>query len=355
MPFAPLLAALLVTQVPEPPAEGAIVWQAPPGCPDRAALERAIAGRLGRVPTAQELALVGQIGRTSAGRYHLDLRLTVAGHTQTRALTTRQCAALVDAAALLSALALDPSAAAVDPALPVELEPSPEPPLPDEPIEPDPPASQVAPPVEPTPSARPEPVDAPEPPPPAVVVDLAEPTPSPPPRRRPGGFLRLSGGFEVGALPRPTAGLDLATGVLWRRARLEFHGVYLGPQTEARGVNSVTVSLLAAGVQGCARLGRARVEFPLCGGFEMGGLRGEGRGPGARTGTGFWTAARISAGVAWHFHRLLSLNFAAQGLLRLAAARFDLSDPDAPVRLFEPSPVSLRLLLGLEVRLGDPW
>ncbi|MBZ5714142.1 hypothetical protein [Nannocystis pusilla] len=249
MSFAPLLAALLVTQVPEPPAEAAIVWQAPPGCPDRAALERAIAGRLGRLPTAQELALVGQIERTSAGRYHLDLRLTVAGHTQTRALTTRQCAALVDAAALLSALALDPSAAAGDPTSPVEPEP------PDEPIEPDPPAAQAAPtepPVEPTPLARPEPVDPPEPPPPALVVDLADPaapTPSSPRSRRPGGFLRLSGGFEVGTLPRPTAGLDLGTGVLWRRARLEFHGVYLGPQTEALGVNSVTVALFAAGVQ----------------------------------------------------------------------------------------------------------
>ncbi|MFY0532378.1 hypothetical protein [Nannocystis pusilla] len=62
----------------------------------------------------------------------------------------------------------------------------------------------------------------------------------------------------------------------------------------------------------------------------------------------------VSAGATWRFHRLLGLSLAAQGLVRLAAPSFDLEDTPEPVNLFTSAPASLRLLLGLEVRLGDP-
>ncbi|MCY1005287.1 hypothetical protein OV079_06810 [Nannocystis pusilla] len=62
----------------------------------------------------------------------------------------------------------------------------------------------------------------------------------------------------------------------------------------------------------------------------------------------------VSAGATWRFHRLLGLSLAAQGLVRLAAPSFDLADTPEPVNLFTSAPASLRLLLGLELRLGDP-
>lgn len=345
-----LLAASLATQVPEPPRGSAVEWQAPPACPDRRALADAITARLGREPTPDELSLVGRVERDGAGQYHLELRLTVDGHTQTRRLTTRRCAALVDAAALLVALALDPDAG--DP----ERIPGPE-------LAPEFPPD-VAPDLAPTatePAEPPEPVDPArlvEPLPgldsgPAAPIPPPDPV-APPPRRRLGGLVRLSGGLELGALPGATAGVELAVGVLWPRARLEFHAVYLTPQTATRSPHAVSVSLLAAGARGCARLGRGRFEFPLCGGLELGGLRGEGRGPGARAATGLWAAALASAGAAWRFHRRFSLGLTAQGLARLAAPSFDLrADPGPPETLFASAPVGLRVLLGLELRLGD--
>ncbi|PCC74848.1 hypothetical protein SAMN02745121_05973 [Nannocystis exedens] len=363
MPSA-LLAAVLAFQVPQPPSAGAIEWQAPAGCPDRRALADAIVGRLGREPTADELSLVGRVQREGPSQYHLNLRLTVDGHAETRSLSARRCAALVDAAALLTALALDRAAAersaAAGPVAP-EAEPTP--------VEPQPPAPEPA--SEPglapaTPAApaadavfdpdAPLPAPLPEPPPEPAAVTLPGPlAPAPPPRKRgPGALLRLSAGLEVGAVPAPTAGLELAAGVLWRRARLEFHAVHLVPQTEARPPNEVRVYLLGGGARGCARLFRGRFEFPLCGGAELGGLRGEGRGPGARAATGLWAAVFASAGATWRFHRLLGLSLAAQGLVRLASPSFDLQDEPEPVNLFASAPASLRLLLGLELRLGDP-
>ncbi|MDC0722742.1 hypothetical protein [Nannocystis bainbridge] len=353
MPSA-LLAAALALQVPPPPSASAAVWQAPAGCPDRDALATAIARRLGRDPGPDELALDGRVERSGATHFRLDLRLTVAGHTQARRLGARRCDALVDAAALLAALALDPTVAArgepVDLEAPEAGELAPDPVPGDAAIDP-------APDLAPRPEASlepPAPAPSPPPPDPAVTAEAPLAPPSPPRRRGPGMLLRLAGGLEVGTLPAPTATVDLALGVLWRRARLEFHGLHLVPQTESRPPHAVRVYLLGGGVRGCARLFRGDFEFPLCGGLELGGLRGEGRGPGARAATGLWAAALVSAGATWRFHPRLGLLLAAQGLVRLTSPRFDLADPVEPVGLFNSAPVSLRLLLGLELHLGDP-
>lgn len=339
-----LLAALFATQVPEPPRGDALVWDAPPGCPDRLALTDAIAARLGRAPAPDELTLVGRIAQDGAARYHLELRLTVDGHTQTRRLTTRRCAALIDAAALLVRLALDPAATDAAPESLLTLDVAPE----DGDPPPDAPASPAT-------SDPPRPAPAPAPTGPTAQPDPLPPTPAPPePRRRIGGLVRVSGGLELGALPAPTAGIALAAGVLWPRARLEFHGAYLVRQTAARDANAVTVDLLAAGARGCARPGRGAFEFPLCGGLELGALRGQGQGPGARRATGLWAAAFASVGAVWRVQRRLGLGLEVQGLGRLAAPSFDLrDDPDPPATLFTSAPVGLRVLLGLEVRLGD--
>lgn len=361
MLLAPLFAALLSIQVPEPPAGPAIRWDAPSGCPDRGALERAIAGRLGRVPGPAELELDGKIVR--GGQHRLDLRLSVDGHTQARTLHARSCAALVDAAALLAALAVDPAATALAGAAPGDVDSALDA-LVADPDDPggDPLAAAEAPEL---PAQADLPVDAddastdPSPPasppdaaPAALVESPLAPPPAPP--RGPGGFLRLAGGLEVGAVPDLTAGFALAGGLLWKRARLELHGVYLAPQTAARGDSAVRVDLFAAAVHGCGRLRRGRFEFPLCGGLELGGLRADARGPGARSATALWGAGLLSAAAVWRFHPRLGLSLTAQGLARFAAASLELRGPGPAVTLFEPAPVSFRLLLGLEIRFGDP-
>jgi hypothetical protein len=365
-------------QVPEPPRTDAITWEVPSECPDRASLLRAIARRLGRPLAPGAVTLVGRIdGLAGSPRYRLRLELTVAGRTQVRTLTGERCRPLVDATALLVAVSLAPAEPAPAPLAvrgrdraapdPAPVEPSEPPPAADgEP----PPAADGEPPPE-LPSATPEPdptpPDAttptapdPAPPPPSAPARLdatpLPPAPAPSPsRRRPGALVRLHGGPEYGAVPGPTGALGLAAGLLWKRARLEVQGTWLAPRPATRHLSEVRVSVFAAAVHGCARLGRARVEFPLCGGLEFGAARGRGRGPGARTATGAWLAGVVSAGVAWHPHPLLSLSLALQGVVPLVWPRFEVRDEHGAFDLFEARPVDGRLLAGLEWRLGDPW
>jgi hypothetical protein len=366
-----LAGLLLHRQVPEPP-RAAITWEVPRECGDRAGLRRAIARRLGRALAPGEVTLVGRIDELAESpRFRLRLELTVAGRTQVRTLTDERCRPLVDAAALLVAVSVapaEPLPARAPFTGPLEVrarEPERTPDIPEPPPVPDEPPAEVP----PAPSGADEtPADT-APAPPAALPSApanfdatplpADPAPAPsaPPRkpRRPGAPVRLHGGPEYGAVPGPTGALGLAAGLLWKRARLEVQGTWLAPQATTKNLSGVQVSVLSAAVHGCARLGRGRVEFPLCGGLEFGGSRGRGRGPGARTATGAWVAGVVSAGVAWHPHRLLSVSLALQGVAPLVWPRFEVRDAQGAFDLFEARPVTARLLAGLEVRLGDPW
>src|SRR5690606_26338884 len=132
-------------------------------------------------------------------------------------------------------LPLEPVGPAVDPGAPEPAGPAgpPEPSL--DPLAPgvaaDPAPESLAP--EELPEARP--VDP-------AGADLA-PAPAPARRRRPGGFLRLHGLGEFGALPGPSGGVGLAGGLLWPRARLELHALYVAPRTAVRPQAEVRASL----------------------------------------------------------------------------------------------------------------
>lgn len=363
MLLAPIFVGLILSQVPEPPPAVALTWQVPPGCPDRDALARAITERLGRPLAPGEAQVEGRITRRrTAPGYRLRLRLSARDRSDERELFARACPPLIDATALLVVLAVGgpegPGApatadgpAAPDPAI-VPADPAPDPPVlevrddeapPETPDDPPPPpvleTREDAPPL-------PAPVDP--------SLPAPEPADTPPRPRRPGGFVRLQGGPEIGAVPGLTGAAGLAAGVLWPRARLEFHGVFLAPRTARRDDTQLHVLAAAGAVLGCARPRRARLEFPLCAGLEFGAMRGVARGPGARTATGPWLAAPVSAGAAWHLDARWSLSLALQGVVRLYSPRFELRDPGPAVTLFEPAVLSGRLLLGVELRLGGP-
>lgn len=372
------LAGLLISLLAGPQGADAITWDSPPGCPDRASLQRTITRRLGRKLAPGELTLVGHIvADAETPRFRLRLELTVDGHTQVRTLTDDRCRPLADATALLVALTVAPVS-----------KPPPTSPTPptdsNSPIPPPDPTDATAdpsdthnptPPADPT-DAQPDPDATPDPPaptdphPPIAPPTTSDPTPpatapttpAPPPRttatrRRPGALIRLHAGPELGAVPAITGALGLTAGLLWRRARLELQGTWLAPRTEVHGANSVQVSVLAVALHGCARPGRGPLEFPLCGGLEAGPARGQGSGPGARTATSLWLAAVASAGLAWHLHPRLALALTAQMAVPMVYPHFEIRGPDTtePVPLFTPAPVTGRLLVGLEARLGDPW
>lgn len=328
--------------LPDPPA-GDPEWDVPPGCPDRDALFAGVARRRGQALAPGQVSVAARIVARGARRYHLELRVRIGERSESRSLSAATCAALVDAAALLVAVAVDESdrAASAEPP-PAAREPPPEleVPVPEPPVE--------------VPAPSP-PVEAPELPPPAP---LPQPTPAPPPPARSarlGGFLRVQGGGELGALPGPTGAVGLGGGLLWRRFRLELQATYLPPRALTRPQARVRASLAAATLLGCARLGRGALEAPICGGLEVGGMHGAARGEGvdaARIGP--WIALAASAGVAWRAHPRIALWAALQALAALRRPSFQLRDPEVEVLLHEPAAVSGRLLVGVEARFGDP-
>ncbi|MDC0667722.1 hypothetical protein [Nannocystis radixulma] len=333
---------LAAVQVPEPPPTDDIQWLAPAGCGSRDALLARIAERRGRPLEPGQARLVARATGSGPRRHRLELEFDVAGRHDARVLVARSCAALVDAAALVVTLAVDGSSgeAPVPPSEPLD-EPPPEP-------EPEP--ESVVPPVVP-----PEPALEAVPEPPATAEPLAPPPPPPRPRRRPGGFLRLQGLGEFGALPGPTGGVGLAGGLLWRWFRLELHASYLAPRTDRAFDTDIRVSLVAAGALGCVRLGRRALEFPICLGLEAGGLPGAADGPGGRNSSvGRWLAATGSVGAAVRVHPRVAVWAALHGLAAIQRGSFVLRTGHQDFSLHDPSIGSGRLALGVEVRFGDP-
>jgi hypothetical protein len=385
----PIFAGLLaVAQVPEPspPAgDAAIQWRAPAPCPDRGALLRGIETRLGRPLRAGELGIEGVVTvHATPPLFRLQLRLRAGSPGEWRSLSAATCAALADATAVLAVSAIE--ARPVAPAVPagVTLEPvrgrgaTPARRTDDPPAgttaatdvatdaEPVPDAPEIA--AEPdlagesAPEAAPEAPDVPVSAPriaedrePDPFVPETPPPPPPAPRRGPGGFVRVQAGPEYGALPGVTGAVGLAGGLLWRRARLELGGTYLAPRTAVSADGGLRASLVAAAVHGCGRVGRGRIEVPLCGGLELGGRRGAARDvPEARTTTVLWLSAVVGAGVAVRLGERWSLWGALQLGVSVVRQRFQVRDPGPAVSLFESRPVSGRLLLGVELRLRDP-
>jgi len=340
--LAPLLGAV---QVPAPP-EIALEWAAPKECPDREAVLTAISRRLGRPLEPGEAEVEARVVRDGARGFTLRLRLTAGERGETREVADPSCAALADAVAVLVAAAVEPASLARPPE-PVE---APEP----APIEA--PAPEPAPVDAPAPAPEPEPLAEP-------IAPEGPPTPAPepvPPRRSkgPGGFVRVHGGGELGAVPQVTGAVGVAGGLLWPRWRLEVQGLYVVPQERevARLEATVRVELFAAAVHGCRRLGRGAIEVPLCVGLEAGAMRGEARGPpSGRAAFQGWLGGVLGAGVAWHAGARWGLWGAVQMALTPLRPRFELSNSTTAEELWLPGPVSGRLLLGVEIRFRDPW
>jgi len=346
---------LLTAQVPAPPpaATDGVQWSAPAGCPDREALLAAVERHLGRTLAPAELAVDARVARVGP-RLRLRLRLVAGDRGELRELSADTCPPLLAATALLIAHAVEATGRAltVPPEVTEDAAPTTLPPeldaalaQPDERTalaQPDE-RTPLAQPDERAPLARPDELDAPLAPPPARP-------------RGPGLGLRAHGGPELGALPGVTGGGGLGLALLLRRLRLELHGLALAPRTTTRARTELRAALFVGSAHACARLGRGALELPLCGGLELGGVRAAARGPTTAAATvGPWLGVVLGAGVAWHLRRRLTLAAALQLVGGAVRPRFVLQGPGDAIILFRPAAMSGRLLLGLELRLRDPW
>lgn len=272
-------------------------WQAPAGCPGReAVLERTKALTSRTAAPGEAIRARGLVtarpdatGKTTV--WHLTLETTQRSRSWQRSVEATSCEELMEAGALILALAIDPSLDSESGAAPATSEP---------------PIQEL---VQPPRSASP--------PPPAKGAESRRVPPSTgsasAPRNQPKVeySIEASAIGDFGSLPRPALGVEGAIGVAASALRLEAVGTLLPEvrreiaQEPSRGGNFGLWALGARGSYG-VRLRSVTVEGRL--GFESGKMRGTGFGGSAwnTERTSLWAAARagVAAYLDWGQFRL---------------------------------------------------
>lgn len=270
-------------------------WTVPPDCPDAARVREGIASMLGRAPNvsaASDVKVVASIadGQPGAAPYRLQLEITTPSGRTTKAMSGAQCEVLADATALISAIAIDPSAVldATEPAPEPDVTPKPEP------VEPEPDRDPLQ-----TPATMDGATGTRRQAPPAATGDPRAASKVLLVRFAMQGF----GGLDVATLPGVSGALGGLGAVFGPRWRAEVTGLVLLPRTGfAADQAGARIGMFAFGGRGCWTPTVRVVEVPLCGGAEAGLFRGDPTG--ARVANPItvrepYLAGLGSAGVAW--------------------------------------------------------
>ena len=319
-----------------PPHDGgSLTWSAPPGCPT----QQEMAARIEAGGGHGNLHIVGDVSEQGPGDWRLELSVRLYDDRDIRVLRATDCGGLADAAELLIAIRLD-RAGSVDPPLPPE-------PLPPEPPTPEPPTLEPPTPEPPTPEPS-APIEVP-PREPLATTDDTEARPS---RRRtedravPTGLtLAAEGGIGLGAAPAPSVPVGIAIGWAWRRVAVAARGRYHLPRrVPIDEERAALVQLGVASLEACARPGRGRLEFPVCGLLGAGGSRSGARGLRARDRSGAWAEVGAEGGLHVRLSSSWALTARVGAALVLAGARYVLGQHV----VFEPAPVTGRAMFGFQ-------
>jgi hypothetical protein len=202
----------------------------------------------------------------------VELALEIDGATSRRRLPAESCAAAVDAAVLVSALAIDPDA-----------------------IERLPPEEPADPPIEPEPELEP----------PRAAPLATPPTPPPPPPEpRVWWSVEVGAGGSVGIGPRVAPAVRTSGSVGGRAWSVGLGGAYVGPRTvDVDPGAAARLQLWGVDARGCwVRRTRVRgLAFDACAALHAGAMHGRGMGAAisARRGAAPWVAAGPSAALRW--------------------------------------------------------
>lgn len=331
-------------------------WDAPSACPGEPELRAAVELLLGAPLSESRPRRMTVIAAVQARELGWSLRIftvTTSG-TRERALRRdRDCATLARAAAVLIAMAIDPSVLArLDPdsialldapndAPPASVTPPVDPDPATTPIDPAPPHEPGPPPVDSNPSA------AASPPP----DEPAAQGPSIPARHRPRGALRLAGGLGWGDLPAVGGGLGVASALVWPRVRVEAL-TYLWParrvRVDAAGAGG-NFLLWTLGARACPVFHPHRVlELPVCAGFEAGRLHVRGvELQNATSVRSTWFAAVLAPALVYRPTRTLALWLAPELVIPVVRTVFGVV---AVGPIHQAQPALVRVLLGVELR-----
>jgi hypothetical protein len=312
-----------------------LVFSAPPQCPDRAAFLAAIHARTPRPHLVEDddgSAISLRVAIETAGDLSASGRLELRepdGTEETRSVTSRTCAEVTDALALVAAVMLDPEA---------RMGPAPAPPAP---------TGTALPPPAPAPPAPPVPPSPPQPP----------PAPRPAPLAPRATRWHLWGGAEVGAL----GGIGPAVAPMG--------GLFVDVERNARGLASTArLGVDLATTSSALRTGRHTYEwggatlricpayltlpsslrFAPCAGFQVGWHRGttrDVRSP--STHSDLWLAPTLGGSLEWRASSSVSLELQGGALFPLRQSRFFLAPSST---IFEVPAAAAMGSLGVRVR-----
>ena len=306
-----------------PPAAAIDVrWEAPAGCPDREALLARLHARVG--PDAKGPAAVHGTVVASATGYALALELAIAGSSTQRALEAATCEEIVDATALIVAVALDPVFAVAEPTI-AEVIAVPEP-APAR-AEVSPPAAIAAAPVGPLVRRRPT-------------------------MRALGLGLRPLVGAWFGALPRAAATIGFDVVLPARRSVRAELGVLAIPRQRVTitGDAGANLWLATAVLRACFAPAVGRVRPMGCAGISAGAVGGRGFGEGivpiSRVQT--WAAITGGAGIGIALTRRFEIVVRGEGHLHLRQPGFHL---EGIGKLHRVGATSVTALAGLQAVL----
>jgi hypothetical protein len=304
---------------PTPAAGVELTWSAPEGCPPvedvRARLDALLGDREAGAPFVRLEATVSR----KDGTFALQMRTETASGTNTHALSSPDCQALADGAALVAAVAADPLA--VDRSLE---------------------ASQS---------------EEPELPPDEVTVTRTPPDDDA--DGRPRGRLRLArfalradGLLEYGMLPKLGLGPVITAGLIGPQWRVELGAIVLVPRpvfTDDTNTAGAAIGAWSLRARGCGVPVVSIVEFPVCAGFEGGQMTARPLGNVTdnrddRRGFGLFS---FGGGFGISPRPFIALLAGVDGIVALSRPRFDV----AGMLLHQPGRIGVRATVGLELRV----
>ncbi len=317
---------------------------APAGCPSLGALRELVAEHLGHAGRGGPSLRV-QVAVRKAGDERWVARLDVRGAAGGRRdLEGGSCREVIDAAALVIALAVEDEGQVASQALPLVLEGEPE--LGGNPLDGEregrvPVGDETARRVDI--AAEAEPVEHVEP------VDQAEYDFD---AGSPGGPVvavhtrlaaRAGGSGAAGVLPGATAGFDLAVSGWRERNGLELSTSFFAERSTRQNGSGARVGMWTAGLRGCRTFGPAAA----CGGGELGRMIGRGMNvPRPRKAGALWGAVSGSLWLRRHLGGAAAIYAGLEGIVPITRPRFTVGDDPF---VYQPEAVGARALIGLEL------
>jgi hypothetical protein len=331
-------------------------YSAPEGCPAAADVIKEVDRLLGdrAAPSAAPIEVSARVSQEDGGGYRLRLEATRDGTPRVRELRGPTCAAVTDAAAVILALMIDPSAVASAPEeAPKAAQSEPEKTAQGDPprtapgeVAANPPVSPSAPtPSAPTPSA------------PAPAASSAPPSNAPAGAasraRAPGVSLGLGAwaGADIGSIAPLSAGFGLVGTLFYGPQRFDL-GLGVWPERSStladRPSAGGDVSLTALSAGTCRAIPAGPISLAPCGSLEIGRLSAAGFGvPRPGSGAAPWVALKAGGMAAWEPWDSVWVTLRLEAVVPFIRPRFILEDVGA---VHQPSAVAGRAAAGLEVR-----